>query len=171
MTHKIAGVFQDFDSASKAIVDLNHTSFTEDITVIAKDKENGEITAHQINEGSGILGGAVIGAVFGCMLGLLVAVVATVIPGIGASVIVGPFAGLWAVVGAAFGGLAGSLIGGIVTEKDTADHEVINSYEKNVNEGNILVIASTDHKNEGRIKRILNKYNVFNAVTSHRVAI
>ncbi|GGF92511.1 general stress protein [Paenibacillus abyssi] len=144
---KIIGVFHTEQEAVDAIEGLKRQGYnTEDISVIAKDKEDVSYVedATGTKAPQGLATGATAGGVLGGMTGLLASVGALAIPAIGPILAAGPIvATLTGVaVGAGAGGLVGGLIGVGIPEDEAK------RYGDYVNEGRILVMV--DPKLEGR---------------------
>lgn len=139
---KIVGVFKTYESAQRAIEELKAKGYNlADISLVAKDKTTVEHleTATDVvaeNVGTGVAAGGLLGGLGGLLVGLG----ALVIPGVGPIIAAGPLAAT--LTGAAAGGLTGGLIGALtgigVDETEAA------VYEKNFNEGDILVMVDSD---------------------------
>lgn len=162
MDKKIVGVFYTEHEASQAIEDLKSQGFlTEDISVIARNKDDVKAIREETGTKApeGMASGAATGGLLGGVTGLLAGIGALAIPGIGPIVAAGPIAATLAgaVVGAGTGGLVGGLIG-LGFPEDEAK-----SYEKYVDEGNILVMVEADSTEASKVYSVFRSHNSSNS--------
>lgn len=139
MLKTVIGLFDSRDQAEKAASDLRGSGFSDEISILAADKDK---KAHKTGEtGAGSLtSGVTAGGVLGGLAGLGLGAGALAIPGIGPIIAAGPIAGL--VSGALTGGVAGGLVDwGVPAERGKF-------YEDKVKEGKILASVRSD---EGKI--------------------
>lgn len=157
----IIGLFSDSDQAGKAVGELKEAGFTDDISIVTRDK-SGEPKEEIVKEGGNIAEGAAAGAVTGGIVGLLVGAVSVAVPGIGALAVVGPLVAAWGVTGAAVGTLAGGIAGALVGLG--VPQEVANRYANRIGQGDVLVAVSAPVDRNSDIQGIFAKYNA-NEVT------
>ena len=139
MLKTVIGLFDSRDQAEKAASDLRGSGFSDEISILAADRDK---NAHKTDEsGAGNLtSGVTAGGVLGGLAGLGLGAGALAIPGIGPIIAAGPIAGL--VSGALTGGVAGGLVDwGVPAERGKF-------YEDKVKEGKILASVRSD---EGKI--------------------
>ncbi|WP_211745822.1 general stress protein [Paenibacillus sp. Marseille-Q4541] len=137
---KVVGVFETEQEASRAIEQLQARGYrNNEISVITRSKD--DMKAIESETGTkapeGVAAGAATGGVLGGLAGLFAGIGALAIPGIGPILAAGPIAAT--LTGAAVGAGAGGLVGGLVG-LGIPEHEA-QEYEKNVDEGNILVLV------------------------------
>ena len=155
MERTVLGLFDDLDTAQRAVADLLQEGFqNEDISFLARDRA-GELAAEPLGrdvveeavaEGAGK--GAVAGTVVGGAMGLLVGLGVLAIPGVGAVIAAGTLAAtlgstvVGAGVGAAAGGLAGGLANAGIHPTD------MTYYTEAIRQGGVLVAvhAETDEE-------------------------
>jgi len=133
----VIGVFEDVDSATRALNALRDAGFTpEQVSVLARDSrvtrevaDNTDMVAEDAGKG------AIVGTILGGLAGWLIGISALAIPGIGpvvgAGIIATTLAG--AGLGAAAGGLIGALGSYGVPEEDAR------AYEESVRQGSVLL--------------------------------
>lgn len=130
MSKLVIGLFHNEDSAEDAIRELKEQGFNKDISMVARNDEEGDgggasFADQNLSEGS------VTGGVLGGIAGLLVGAGALLIPGIGPIVAAGPLAA--SLTGIVSGGIVGGLVDyGIPEERGEY-------YEEQVRQGSILV--------------------------------
>ena len=144
----VAGLFNDFASADRAVSTLHDSGFEKDaINLLAQNaiiEENvgRDRTAQEVfgSAGAGMLGGGLAGG----LLGLLAGVGAIAIPGLGPAVAAGSLAAALgtmaggAGVGAGVGGIIGGILGLSIPEEDA------NVYAEGVMRGGILVAVQAE---------------------------
>jgi hypothetical protein len=137
----------------------------EDISVLFPDKGDSKDFAHDNSTKApeGAATGAGTGGVVGGVLGLLAGIGALAIPGVGPQIAAGPIMATLsgAAVGATVGGITGALIGLGIPEFEAK------MYEGKIRDGNILVGAHCDNKEQLKQAEELFKQN--NATDIHRV--
>jgi len=121
---------------------------SNDISVLLPDKSGSKDFAHEQHTKApeGATAGGVTGGVLGAALGWLVGIGALAIPGVGPFIAAGPIMAALggAAAGGAVGGIAGALIG-----LDIPEYEA-KRYEGKVKDGNVLISAHTEDRNEIR---------------------
>lgn len=167
MDHVVSGLFTDSKQAGHAVAELKQQGFTDDISVIAKDPSDADESTHQVKQNvtDGAVGGAATGGVLGVITGLLAGVVSAAVPGIGTLLVAGPLAATWGITGGAIGALTGGLVGALVDAG--IPEEKARMYEDRIIAGDVLVTVSTDHEDEAKVQKILDKYNVEATDTLH----
>lgn len=138
MSKTVLGVFPSNSQAEHAVNQLREKGFEKDISIVAKDEQQGGGNRDGNSEmfGGSAAQGVTTGGVLGGVLGLAVGAGALAIPGLGPIVAAGPLAGMLS--GAATGGIAGGLIDwGIPADRSKY-------YEDRVKEGNIVAAVRTD---------------------------
>lgn len=171
MAHTIAALFKDSKIAGNAVAELKEKGYTDNVSVVARDKDSNEANTHQVKEDvkEGGITGAVTGGVLGALFGLLAGTTTLILPGIGPLLAVGPIAtslsALGAATGAVLGGLAGALIDAGIS-KDQAQ-----KFEEAVKRGEILVLVNVDHENEQKVLDIFNKHRAGELYASHQAVV
>lgn len=133
MARQIAGVFQDRNTAERAIEDLKANGFPQDhISFVMRDRsETRDVVAEQgVNSTAGAVTGGLIGGTAGA---IVAATGAFVIPGIG------PFISGGILATSLVGGAAGWLVGGLLglgIPREEAEY-----YEGRLKEGGALVVV------------------------------
>lgn len=141
----VAGLFERFEDAEKAVNDLHRQGFSPDqVNVIARDvvvqdqDQVGGRSGYAVTEGA--IGGTAIGGLGGLLLGLS----ALSVPGIGPVITAGSiFTALGSTaagagVGAVTGGLIGALAGAGISEEDA------HTYAEGVKRGGVLLVVDVD---------------------------
>ena len=141
MDKKVIGVYDNGEEAVKAVKKLQEEGYgRDDISVVAKDKEETKNVTDKTKVDNGLAAGAATGGVLGGLTGLLAGIGALAIPGVGPIVAAGPIAatlsGMAAGIGA--GGLAGALAGMGIPDEDAE------RYERDVESGKILVLIDPE---------------------------
>ena len=163
MTNLITGMFRDRVEAEHAVADLQNLGYTQhDISVMIQDDtirskfndarpadSGGTRAAEGAGVGAGIGGtlGAIIAAI--TATGSILAVVGT--GGAATPLVAGPLAA--ALAGAGVGGLGGGIIGALVGAGIPEDRARV--YEKDLNQGGILVGVYADNSRAVDVRRIL----------------
>ena len=133
MSRTVISTFPSQQAAEKAVEELRQQGFSNEISILAQDKENRN---ESNTEPDTITDGTSTGGVLGGLAGLTVGAGALAIPGIGPIIAAGPIAGLLS--GAAAGGIAGGLIDwGIPEERSKY-------YEDKVKQGHVVVTIKAD---------------------------
>ena len=163
MAQMVVGLFEDSKKAGNAVAELKQEGFTDDISVIAKDPEDMEVTSHQVKQdlSDGTASGAVTGGVLGGLVGLLVGVGTVALPGLGTLIVAGPLAAAWGLTGAAAGAITGGIVGALVDAG--IPEERAREYEEAIKRGQVVVAVTADREDEPAIRRILDKHNAVDA--------
>jgi uncharacterized membrane protein len=163
----IAGLFKDSDEAGEAVSQLLQMDEVGDVSVIAKDEDNGKVTSHQVKQDvdDGATAGAITGGALGGLLGLLTGVSAIAVPGIGPLLIAGPLAATWGITGGALGALGGGLVGALVDAG--IPEKRAEMYEDRIKRGEVLVTAITGHETETKVRKVMTQHNVDEMNTIH----
>ncbi len=146
MTQTIAGLFDRYDDAQRAVKDLEAAGVPHrDISIVAhdsRDKANAETVASDAAADAGA--GAGVGAVIGGAGGLLAGLGLLAIPGLGPVVAAGWLVAtaVGAAGGAAIGGVAGGLVGAL-TQAGVPEEDA-HIYAEGVRRGGSLVTAKVD---------------------------
>jgi len=148
MSKVVVGVFHDRNQAEEALKNLKEQGFDRDISLIAKDEQQGGgqggMGGQDLSEGT-FTGGAL-----GGIAGLLAGVGALLIPGVGPIIAAGPIAAT--LTGVVTGGIAGGLIDyGIPEERGEY-------YEEQVRQGGILVSMKASDEKVEEAASILRQY-------------
>ncbi|HEY0867239.1 MAG TPA: general stress protein [Fimbriimonas sp.] len=147
MAKNVIGLFDDQESARRAIDSLTRSGFANDrISVIASDQE-GAFQRHSVDEGGniaaeGAVTGLTSGAVVGGILGFLVGTGAIFIPG--GFLAAGPIAGL--ITGAAAGAATGGILGGLIGMGIPKEHADV--YAEGVRRGGVIVAVEADERED-----------------------
>lgn len=168
MAQTIIGVFSNRTDAENAISRLNDSGYSpQDISIVAKD----EVITTQPDDSSGsqmasgAAAGAATGGVVGALAGLLVGISAVTIPGIGPLLIGGPIATALGLTGAAAttatGAVTGLLAGGIIGALTSLGipQEDARVYEREINQGGVLVAVPTSVLTDGQAEEIMRSSN------------
>ncbi len=158
MSKVVVGVFHDENEAEEAIETLKNQGFDRDISLIAREEQEG---GGAIMGGEDLSEGTFAGGALGGLAGLLAGVGALLIPGVGPIIAAGPIAAT--LTGVVTGGIAGGLIDfGIPEERGEF-------FEEQVRQGGILVtMKASDEKIEDAAE-ILRQYGASD-VEVHRQA-
>jgi len=159
MSRTTIALFDDFQTARKAVEDLVSAGFSrENISIVANDAsgEYAKYTTKSSNTDDDVSGGE--GAGFGAVVGGLLGLGAALIPGIGPVIAAGPIAalvmgGVGAAAGAATGGIVASLVDMGVSEEDAG------YYSEGIRRGGALVTVTTSDEQVSRAEEILSRYN------------
>lgn len=151
MNYPIVAVYKDSKMAGDAVAELKKKGYTENISVISKDEEDASIKEHTVKNEAGKEGG-IAGAVVGGLAGLIVGTTAILVPGLGTLLVAGPFAALMGAAGAVGGGLIGFLIDAGISEDQAR------AFEDAVRRGEVLVVVTSDSGQNGKIRKILDRY-------------
>ncbi len=168
----IVAIYDDFESANKAITDLTNDGISRDdigLAVNNSDRKgeysNLEANVDKYEDVTGSQGG-LFGGVIGGLAGAAVALTAIVIPGIGPIIAAGPLVALLGgATGAVIGGTAGAISGGVAASlihlgisDDEADY-----YAEAIQRGNALVtVTARDEDLAALISDILRRYQPVN---------
>lgn len=168
----IVAIYDDFESANKAINDLTNDGISRDDIGLAVNNgerkgeySNLEANVEKYEDVTGSQGG-VFGGVVGGLAGAAVALTAIVIPGIGPIIAAGPLVALLGgATGAVIGGTAGAISGGVAASlihlgisDDEADY-----YAEAIRRGNaLLTVTAKDDNQASLISDILRRYNPVN---------
>ncbi|MFZ5376119.1 MAG: low temperature-induced protein [Patescibacteria group bacterium] len=136
----IAGIFTDKQDAKEVVQKLREKGYGEDISVIARDEKDSQVT-------SGVMTGGAVGGIVGLLAGLS----SVAIPGVGSLLVAGPFMAAWGITGAALGALAGGLVGGLVDLGMT--EESARRYQDRIIQGDVMVAVSLEEKMDSAKKQ------------------
>lgn len=159
MNQTVVALYDDFETARRAVEALVDAGFDRDnISIMASDS-SGRYQRYLDDEGAlkdDVSAGE--GAGFGAVIGALVGLGVALIPGVGPVLAAGPFAaaamaGLGAAGGAVVGGIVGGLIDAGVPEGE-AEY-----YAEALRRGGTLVAITTDESTTSRAQEIMNRYN------------
>ena len=164
MSKVVVGVFHDRNQAEEALETLQEQGFDRDISLIARDEqEGGEENSGQESSmgGQDLSEGTFTGGALGGIAGLLAGVGALLIPGIGPIIAAGPIAAT--LTGVVTGGIAGGLIDfGIPEERGEF-------FEEQVRQGGILVSMKAGDDRVEHAASILREHGASD-VEVHEVA-
>ena len=151
----ISGLFKNSDHAGMAIAELKSKDLDKDISVMAKDKDNGEISAHDVDSDPmhGAKGGAIAGAAVGGLGALAVGASAVTLPGLGL-VVAGPLATILAGItgGAVTGGVVGALVDQGFSEEKARD------FESEIKKGQVFASVHADEDNANEIAAVFKQH-------------
>ncbi len=160
MSKVVVGVFHDRNQAEEALKTLKEQGFDRDISLLARDEQQG-------GGGQGGMGGQDLsegtfsGGALGGIAGLLAGVGALLIPGVGPIIAAGPIAAT--LTGVVTGGIAGGLIDyGLPEQRGEY-------YEEQVRRGGILVSMKASDEKVEEAASILRQYGASD-VEVHQVA-
>jgi hypothetical protein len=168
----IVAVYDNFESANKALQDLVNDGFSRDDIGLAVNNSwrKGEYSNLEANvdKYEDVTGpeGSVFGGIVGGLAGAAVALTAIVIPGIGPIIAAGPLVALLGgATGAVVGGTAGAISGGVAASfihlgiaDDEADY-----YAEAIRRGNAVVTVTAKDKNQASLSSdILRRYHPIN---------
>jgi hypothetical protein len=169
MASTVLGVFPDKASAEDAIISLDAREYNpKEISIVMKDRAEAQEFAD--TTGTDVAAGATAGATTGALVGGLLGLLASAaIPGIGAFFIGGPIAAALGLTGAAAttasgavtGAAAGGLIGALTSAFNLSDDDA-RVYERDINQGGILVAVPAKEGDEAEVKNIMNRYGADN---------
>lgn len=137
----VLGVFNERRQAEQAAIGLRDKGFHKDISVVARDDDQGDIQETKMGRGeedNSPMTGIATGGTLGGLAGLAAGAGALVIPGIGPLLALGPIAGLLS--GAAAGGIAGGLIDWGIPEAEGKQ------YEEDIRQGKTIVSVQGSDK-------------------------
>lgn len=163
MENTVVGLFDRFDDAQEAVMDLVENGLSrENISLIANDTDaslaNEHLKGAEENPAAETGSMASMGAMMGGLAGVLLGLGALAIPGIGPVLAAGPvIAALGgAGVGAVTGGILGALMYSGISESDA------NAYAEGVRRGGSLVTVNTTDDFADLAAVILEKHNPVN---------
>jgi hypothetical protein len=158
MTKSVVGIVHTRVEAENLVAALQANNFIDsEISVLFPDKGETRDFAHDNSTKApeGAVTGASTGGVIGGALGLMAGIGALAIPGVGPLIAAGPImatlSGLAA--GATVGGIAGGLIGLGIPEYEAK------MYEGKIRDGNILIGAHCDNKDQLKLAEECFKQN------------
>lgn len=154
----VTALFADSKRAGGAVSELKEKGFVENLSLIAKGEDTGEVTSHDLKEdvGQGALAGAGIGGALGGLFGLIAGFSSVVVPGFGTILVAGPLAVAWGLTGSALGALTGGLAGGLV---DAGIPEVdAKEYERRLLAGDVLVLVKVDEGDVEKVQSIFDEH-------------
>ncbi len=162
MSETVIGLFTDSKRAGEAVSDFIDLGISQDITVIAKDEMNGEVTTHKVQSdvSDGAAAGAATGAVIGGLTALLVGAASFTLPGVGL-VVLGPLASVLTGIGA--GALTGGVVGALIDWG--VPEESAKMYEERLQAGDVLVGVSTDRVSVDDARAIFDRYGATSTQT------
>src|SRR5690554_3481033 len=147
----IIGVFDDKDSAERALREIEDLGFTEEeISLVAKDEGDGDSFMDQ-----NLADGAATGGAIGGLAAIAASLGALTIPGIGPILAAGPIAA--GLTGVAAGGIAGSLVD-MGIPQDRGDY-----YENEVKNGKILAAVDLMDADDAEIEEISSIFHDYGA--------
>jgi hypothetical protein len=150
-TRTVAGLYDNYDAASRTVRDLEAANIADsDISIVAHESAGGAVAGAE----TGASAGAVIGGGAGLLAGLGILAIPGVGPVVAAGWLVATAVG--AVAGAAAGGATGGLIGSLTSagvSRDDADF-----YAEGVRRGGSLVTARVDESQVTTAEMILNRH-------------
>ncbi|SDS94332.1 Heat induced stress protein YflT [Paenibacillaceae bacterium GAS479] len=156
MAVRYVGIFENDRQAMRALEELQDAGYSRDeLSVLTRDREHyeGVLDESGTMAPEGIAAGVTTGGLAGGTVGLLAGLGALAIPGVGPLLAAGPI--LAALGGAAVGASALGIVGGLVgmgfAESDAE------RFEKEVQEGRILVFAETAPEDARDVKAIMNQ--------------
>lgn len=165
MAEAVAGLFDNYDEAKRAVHDLEAAGVPHDAISVVANNAHGEHGDHDEKSSRSVAGGDKVGAdagkgaglgtVVGGAGGLLAGLGALAIPGLGPIVALGWLASTAA--GAAVGSLVGAAGGGLVgalTHAGVSDHDA-HAYAEGVRRGGTLVTARVDGAHLAKAQSIL----------------
>ena len=168
----VFGIYEDWESAKGALVELQEFGFTNRDLSILVNAENAEKDAlapeKHTKTPQGLAVGAASGAMIGGSLGLLAGLGALVVPGVGPMLAVGPI--LSALTGMGMGGAAGGIVG-VFIGVGIPKHEA-NYLQEAIQQGGILVavhVEEMDLKIKG--SEILRKHGSSEVYSSDHESI
>ncbi|HEY8420871.1 MAG TPA: hypothetical protein VIL05_03915 [Thermoclostridium sp.] len=148
MSVTVVGVFDRVDYAEKAAREIKERGLrTDDISIIVKNRDEGEGQKGEGMTNDNISNGAVTGGIIGGLAGLLIGAGMVAIPGLGIIAAAGPITGL--IGGAATGGIIGGLIDLGIPEQESR------KYENDIREGKVVFTMKTDDDKVDDIRNIL----------------
>ncbi len=158
MAQLIVALFDDQKSAGSAIADLKVKGFTNDISIIAKDEQSGELSSHQVKQdvSEGVAVGAATGAGAGVLIGILAGLSNIVLPGVGPFLIGGSLAATWGIAGGVLGVFAGGLLGALVDIG--IPEERARMFETAIRSGEVFVSTSTSDERIQDVSDIYEKH-------------
>ena len=156
MSKTVVSTFSNREQAEKAVNELRSQGFEQEISVIAKDENNGqdrdlEMDSPRMGSSDSVTDGATTGGALGGIAGLAAGAGALAIPGIGPLLAMGPIAGLLS--GAAAGGLAGGLIDFGIPAAEGRE------YEEKIKQGHTLVVIQTNENRVNQAAEVLRNYH------------
>jgi hypothetical protein len=156
MDRTVVALFDDVNTAQRALEDLLNNGFERNNVSIVRTNDKGDYTAGQTaDDASGAAAGAGIGAALGGIAGLVVGLGVLAIPGLGPVIAAGPIATTLA--GAGLGAAAGGIIGALTDvgiPKEEAGY-----YAEGVRRGGTLLTVRANDNQVNRATDILNRYS------------
>lgn len=155
MKHIVFALFHDSDAAGKAVAELKHMDYAEDISIVAQREDEKEPDTHQVKEDvtDGTVAGVAVGGVTGVLAGIIAGLTAVTVPGLGVFLVGGPLLATWGISGGVLGALAGGLVGALVDLG--IPEETAKGYEERIRAGEVLVAVHTDHEDEKTVQDTL----------------
>ena len=157
MGKTVVGLFKNERVAEEAVNDLRAEGFEKEISILAKDRKQGQSENREQGMGDAtfetsdsIAEGTTTGGILGGLAGLAAGAGALAIPGIGPIVAAGPISGTLA--GAVSGGIAGGLLDWGIPEEEGRE------IESEVKQGKVLVAVSASQDKVGRAEKILRDH-------------
>ena len=157
MAKTVAAIFDRREYAENAARQINERGLkTEDISIVAKEQNNGEKGYNDVNNATynrkekvndNISDGVMTGGVLGGLAGLLIGAGSMMIPGLGIIAAAGPITGL--ISGAVTGGIVGGLIDLGIPEKQSKQ------YETDIKAGKILFTMRVEDEKIDQVASIL----------------
>lgn len=146
MSRTVVAIFDDYSKAENAARQIIEEGLrTDDISIVAKDKEDnkdtGETTGFNMSTSQkgvndNISDGVISGGILGGLAGLLIGAGSMIIPGLGIIAAAGPIAGLLS--GAVTGGIVGGLVDLGIPENKSRQ------YENDIKAGKVLFSMKVD---------------------------
>lgn len=166
MAHLITGRFRNKKKSENAVINLRDKEYTNDITLISRDKKSGNIHQQVVKDSpNGAASGALTGGLIGGIAGLIAGTGVVIMPNIGSLFYLGPLTAAWSVTGGTVGALTGGLIGAL---KSTAlPFDINTKYKKRIKNGDALVTVSMNHRKEQEVKLIMSKFGAKRITTNH----
>jgi hypothetical protein len=145
----VVAVYSSFDDATRGIQALDDSGFPHRQVSLVSHQNEEQVPRNETKPGDESEHQAVKGAAFGGLLGMLAGAPLLAIPGVGPLLLAGPIA--TGMTGALVGGFLGSMSGWGVH----ADH--VAEYQRKVEKGKVLVIASGNPRQIADAERILRE--------------
>ena len=145
----VVAVYATFEDAARGVRALDDSGFSHEHVSLVSHRNEHLIPEAEVKPGDESERKAATGAAFGGLMGMLLGAPLLAIPGIGPLLLAGPIA--TGMTGALVGGFLGSMAGWGVH----ADH--VAQYQKKVESGKILVIATGDPRQVADAERVLRE--------------
>ncbi len=165
MKRLTVGLFSNKQAAGEAVSELNAADYTDKISLIVKDENDGEVRAHQVKQnvsGSATVVGAATGAALGALGAILAVATPVVVAGVGALLVGGPISAL---IGAAVGGVTGALVAALVDLG--LPEEQARMYQHRIFAGAVLVAVTTGVEDEQEVRAVLQKHGAEEVTSLH----